>query len=167
MVYLEVHNSTDGTLEEFTQLMARKDGDVYLLLYMEGCMPCKVTREEWVKLPHMSSPRIHIVMVNKDLFGNVSGLGSEPEGFPTIRHLSWNPTTITPYEGSERTVDAFAEWIERTSHKSGGSTHKRNQKSQTKHRNRNRNRTRNKKHTKHTTHKKKKHLTKRVFTKRG
>ena len=129
MVYLNIDTSNykknDGAhIHKLNDLIHnKKDNKVFLLIYMEGCGPCNMTRPEWKKIENvLNKSFIHkkdvgIIAIDKDLMHEVKHIKKEPTGFPSIWYVTNNGNTIESYEDSsirnkDRTVDSFVEWIE-------------------------------------------------------
>ena len=100
----------------------KNGSDVFILVYMEGCGPCKATRPEWEKIEsalkhqYVKNNKLVIVDVNKDYLSNIKNIGSI-DGFPTIKYISSKGSVIEPYEKSsikkkDRSVNSFINWIE-------------------------------------------------------
>ena len=85
----------------------------FLFLYMDGCGPCDSTKKEWERMKQLfpkeeEQRSIVVAQVNKDLYGNLKGVGSDPMAFPTLRYIKGD--NIEEYE-SGRTAEALAGWI--------------------------------------------------------
>ena len=127
MVYLEINkkNYESGSPNLINQLnnhLTHKDDKIFILYFMEGCMPCNATRPEWSKLDNVLSNEfknrndIVIVSIDKDLAGKLKNIGKEPNSFPTIRFMKNAGKINENYEDSDiskkdRTIDSFVEWI--------------------------------------------------------
>jgi len=112
-------------IDEINRLL--KDGkNIFLFVYMDGCGPCHSTIPQWDNIPNSDKLKDHLkhgddvvtVRINKDLFPLLQNMGSEPAGFPSLRHVTnkqveefenWQ----TP-DGSirDRSTDSFIKWIE-------------------------------------------------------
>lgn len=135
MVFLEINKKnydkgSPNLIETVNEHLSNKDDKVFMLIYMEGCMPCNATRPEWTKIENVLSndflknDNILVVSIDKDLVDKLKNYGQEPNSFPTIRFITNAGENIETYEDSEkpekkdRTIDSFIEWIK---HKSGES----------------------------------------------
>jgi len=94
----------------------------FLFLYMDGCGPCNTTKISWkdiskhIKKDHLKNKNVCVAEINKNLFGQIPNIGSDPMGFPTLRYINNNGKIIEEYE-SNRSPEAFAQWIESKLHK--------------------------------------------------
>ena len=122
MVYLEINRKSASSLvEELNTYLKNKDAQIFMLIYMEGCGPCNMTRPEWSKLKNVLSKEILksdkciIVSIDKDLVDKINNV-KEANSFPTIRYITNGGENVENYEDSDistkdRTVDSFMEWI--------------------------------------------------------
>jgi hypothetical protein len=93
---------------------------VFILYYMEGCIPCNATRPEWSKLKQVmkhleNNNNILIVDIDQNLAHKIKGQ-HPPSGFPTMRFITKNGKIVENYEDSnidtkDRTIDSFVIWI--------------------------------------------------------
>lgn len=126
MKSLIIPDNNNGTnqpmIDEINKLL--KNGkNVFLFTYMNGCGPCNSTIPEWDNISTSDKLKNHLkhgddvvtVRINKDLFPLLKGMGSEPGGFPSLRHVTndqveefedWQSPT------KSRSTDSFVEWIE-------------------------------------------------------
>jgi hypothetical protein len=124
MVYLEINkkNYNNGSLNKLNKYLSNKRHKIFILFYMEGCMPCMQTRPEWTKLKNVLSKdilhndNIIVVSIDKDLVGKLKNIKSEPSGFPTMRFITNAGEKTENYEDSgvankDRKIDSFVEWI--------------------------------------------------------
>lgn len=123
MVYLEItKNNNKQHIEQLNQQLAKKDGKLFVLIYMEGCGPCNETRPEWSKLKNVLSKDIlndddiMVVAIDKDVVGKFDKI-AEPNSFPTIRYITDGGNTSETYEDSDietkdRSIDSFVDWIQ-------------------------------------------------------
>lgn len=109
-------------IDEINNLL--KNGkNVFLFTYMDGCGPCNSTIPEWDNIPNKMKGHVDhnndvvTVRINKDLFPLLKGMGSEPGGFPSLRHVTkdraeefedWNSPDGSI---SDRSTDSFIKWI--------------------------------------------------------
>ena len=116
-------NDHKKTIELFNKHMKNPKGKTFILIFMEGCRPCKATRPEWEKLENvldhdfMDKNHIAIADVDMELTKHLDSV-QEPPGFPTMRFISNNDNqlVVENYEDSniaskDRSVDSFIEWI--------------------------------------------------------
>jgi hypothetical protein len=95
---------------------------IFLFLYMDGCGPCNMTKTSWkdikkhVNKDHLKNKNVCVAEINKNLFGEIENIGSDPMGYPTLRYINNNGKIIEEYE-SGRSPEAFAQWIESKLHK--------------------------------------------------
>lgn len=126
MKSLIIPDNNNGTnqdmINEINKLL--KNGkNVFLFTYMDGCGPCNSTIPEWDNISTSDKLKDHLkhgddvvtVRINKDLFPLLEGMGSEPGGFPSLRHVTndqveefedWQSPT------KSRSTDSFVDWIE-------------------------------------------------------
>ena len=129
MKSLIIPNNNNGVnqpmIDEINKLL--KNGkNVFLFVYMDGCGPCNSTIPQWDNISSSDKLNDHIkhgddvvtLRINKDLFPLLQNMGSEPGGFPSLRHVTnkqveefedWKSP-----EGSirDRSTDSFIKWIE-------------------------------------------------------
>ena len=123
MVYFKItQKSSQGSIDSLNKHLSNKDAKIFILYFMEGCIPCNATRPEWAKLENILStdflnkPNIAVASVDHMLCGKLKNIGSEPNSFPTIRFMTDTGNQIENYEDSniskkDRTIDSFVEWI--------------------------------------------------------
>lgn len=114
-----LHINNDNGIKELNGDI--KNGkNVYLLIYMEGCMPCNMVRPEWQKLESAFAKNkntLHKDTVIADVEReNMSKLKLQhmPMGFPSIRMISGN---VEDDYTNDRSADAFISWIDETAKK--------------------------------------------------
>jgi len=91
---------------------------VFILVYMEGCGPCMVTKPEWLKIETMienkykNNDSIVVADINKDFLSSLKYVG-DVDGFPTMKYICKKNgnLVVEPYE-KERNVKALIQWIE-------------------------------------------------------
>ncbi len=123
MVFLEItKNNSKQHIDKVNKQLSKKDGKLFVLIYMEGCGPCNETRPEWSKLKNVLSKdilnddNIMVLAIDKDVVGQVDKI-AEPASFPTIRYITDAGKTAETYEDSEietkdRSIDSFVDWIQ-------------------------------------------------------
>ncbi len=97
--------------------------NVFLFTYMDGCGPCNSTIPEWDNISKSEklkddikySDDVVTVRINKDLFPLLENMGSEPGGFPSLRHVTKDQ--VEEFEDwdspiKDRSTDSFVEWIQ-------------------------------------------------------
>ncbi len=88
---------------------------VFILVYMDGCMPCNLMKPNWHNIRHnlnndlISRDDISIVDVEKDYLPEIESIGSV-EGFPTIKYINSSKGEPVSYEGS-RDTEELIDWI--------------------------------------------------------
>jgi thiol-disulfide isomerase/thioredoxin len=119
MHILHINSGTNvSKIDEFI----KNGSDVFILVFMEGCGPCKATRPEWEKLEsalkhqYANNDKLVIIDVNKDYLSQIKHIG-DVDGYPTIKYIGSNGEIIESYENSsikkkDRSVDSFINWIE-------------------------------------------------------
>lgn len=119
-----VNDETGDTPINRLNKFITNDKDIFILIYMEGCGPCRATRPEWEKIPHVlkddisKNNEILIVDIDKDLLSKVKNIKTQPSGFPTIRFISNKGKISEDFEDSNlndeyknRDIDSFVKWI--------------------------------------------------------
>jgi len=113
MRFLSINNKNDA---ENIDKIIESGNIVFILVYMEGCGPCNMTRPEWSKIKptledvYRQKDNIYVVDVNKDYLDNITKIGSV-DGFPTMKYINNNGRTIEDYNNN-RDIDSFINWIE-------------------------------------------------------
>lgn len=117
MHFLHINSEKDsGKIDK----IIKRDNDVFILIYMEGCGPCNATRPEWAKiegaLQHQygKNDNLYVVDINKDYMSNIKKIG-DVDGFPSLKYFGKHGDES--YETSavkkkDRSVNSFVEWIE-------------------------------------------------------
>lgn len=103
----------------------------FVLLYMEGCGPCGMTRPEWLKLndKYSNNDSIGIIDIEMSQIDKIKHpkLKADVVGFPTMRYVKNN--VCEDYEkckglNTDRSYKSFLEWIDKkeknTSNKMSG-----------------------------------------------
>lgn len=127
MFYQEInennyHNGKHELIDQLNKFSGNKAAKIFMLIYMEGCDPCNLTRTEWTKLknilskPMLNSKKIAVISIDKDLFGNLKYIKNKPTSFPTIRYITNAGKMQENYEDADisskdRSIDSFVEWI--------------------------------------------------------
>jgi len=109
-------------IDEINNLI-NNDKNVFLFTYMDGCGPCNLTIPQWDNISKSDKLNDHLkhgddvvtVRINKDLFPLLDNMGSEPGGFPSLRHVTKD--RVEEFEDwespiKERSTDSFVEWIQ-------------------------------------------------------
>ena len=121
MSFMDVINKTQlGELNKHH----KKDKNIFVLIYMNGCDPCKKTKPEWEKLKNQFE-NIIIAQIDKDVLPSANSKETfclDVDGFPTIRHYYKNKKK--EYDGHSRDVESFKKWI-KSQLTSGGKTKRR------------------------------------------
>jgi hypothetical protein len=114
-------NETENKEELIQKInnVINNDKDLFLFTYMDGCGPCNNTKPEWDNLKDRIKDKKDIVTlrINKDLFPLLKNMGSEPMGYPSLRHVSKNGVEEfedwqSPSGVKDRSTSSFVEWIE-------------------------------------------------------
>jgi len=121
-----LHINNDNGIKELNGDI--KNGkNVYLLIYMEGCMPCNMVRTEWQKLESAFAKNkntLHKDTVIADVEReNMSKLKLKhmPMGFPSIRMISGN---VEDDYKNDRSTGSFVSWIDETAKKNSANKSK-------------------------------------------
>jgi len=121
--YKNIKNSNSNLVNQLDFFINKPNNKVFILIYMEGCGPCMVTRPEWEKLKNVLHKKflnrkdIIIVDIDRNVVENVKYIKSKPNSFPTIRFITNNGNSVENYEDSnikddgKYTIDSFVEWI--------------------------------------------------------
>ena len=121
--YKNVKKSNSNLVNQLDFLINKPNNKVFILIYMEGCGPCMVTRPEWEKLKNvlhqnfLNRKDIIIVDIDRNVVDNVKYIKSKPNSFPTIRFITNNGNSVENYEDSDikeegkYKIDSFVEWI--------------------------------------------------------
>ncbi len=120
------NGNNQHVIDEINDELLKHDKNVFLFTYMDGCGPCNSTIPEWDNISNSDKLKDHIkhgddvvtVRINKDLFPLLKNMGSEPGGFPSLRHVTKDQ--VEEFEkwespdGSirDRSTDSFIKWIE-------------------------------------------------------
>ncbi len=123
MVYLEINrNSAPSLIDDVNKYLKNDKTKVFILIYMEGCGPCNMTRPEWSKLKNvlskdiLKSDKCIIVSIDKDVASKLNKV-KEANSFPTIRYITNSGENVENYEDADiktkdRSIDSFVEWIQ-------------------------------------------------------
>uniref|UniRef100_A0A6C0H9R6 Thioredoxin domain-containing protein n=1 Tax=viral metagenome TaxID=1070528 RepID=A0A6C0H9R6_9ZZZZ len=124
LIIQDNNNGNNQHIIDEINTLLKNGKNIFLFTYMDGCGPCNSTIPEWDNIPdkikgHVDHNNdVFTVRINKDLFPLLKNMGSEPGGFPSLRHVTnkqveefenWQ----TP-DGSirDRSTDSFIKWIE-------------------------------------------------------
>ena len=122
--YKQKNQRSLETLHDFL----KKDKDVFALIHMSGCGPCKATKPKWLALEskYKDNPDVCVVDVEHTLLPHIK---HEPfkqgiSGFPTMRHIKGR--SVQNYEDADgikkdRSLESFIKWLEMKSGKKGHS----------------------------------------------
>jgi len=121
MIFIHL-NSKDGNIEEFNKYL-EEGKQIFVLIYMDGCGPCNVTRPEWKKIENILKKKysylsnIVVADIDQELISKIPLLKKQPSGFPTMYFISNKGNNVEDYEESsiyvkDRSIDSFIEWIE-------------------------------------------------------
>ena len=111
MVFLHIHSSNDKS--EINQLNTHieKGKPAFVLIFMEGCGPCNMTRPEWGKLKNVlpKDENVLVADVDQTVLEQLTSIQEKPLGFPTMLYIEGNQ--VENYEGG-RTITDFVKWIQ-------------------------------------------------------
>ena len=113
-------NGNKEIIDEINNLL-EKGKNIFLFTYMDGCGPCNSTIPQWDNIPNKMKGHVDhnndvvTVRINKDLFPLLKKMGSEPGGFPSLRHVTKDQ--VEEYEdwqspSKDRSTNSFVEWIQ-------------------------------------------------------
>ena len=111
MVFSHIHSSNDKNEINKLNMHIKKGKPAFVLIFMEGCGPCNMTRPEWGKLKNVlpKDEKIMIVDVDQTLLDQLTSIKEKPVGFPTMLYIEGNQ--VENYEGG-RTITDFVKWIQ-------------------------------------------------------
>jgi hypothetical protein len=105
MIFKSFHKKSKN-IKQFEENIKNKKHN-FVLIYLEGCHPCNLTKPEWKKikgaLKNNKNTDVSIMDIDESILAS-----NKPNSFPTIRYISNGE--IEEYKG-ERNVDAFVSWI--------------------------------------------------------
>jgi len=115
MIFLDVNKQSLNNAEKLQHMLDSKK-NVFILVHMIGCTPCKNTLPEWNKLKgnqelkHLNhNDDIVIANVEQSMCQNLHNTHLEDiMSFPTIKHIKHNNTHEY---NDERNTAAFSKWI--------------------------------------------------------
>ena len=115
MIFLDVNKQSLNNAEKLQHMLDSKK-NVFILVHMIGCAPCKNTLPEWNKLKgnqelkHLNhNDDIVIANVEQSMCQNLHNTHLEDiMSFPTIKHIKHNNTHEY---NDERNTAAFSKWI--------------------------------------------------------
>ena len=123
LIIQDNHNGNKQHIIDEINNLINHDKNVFLFTYMDGCGPCNSTIPEWDNISKSDKLKEHIkhgddvvtVRINKDLFPLLQNMGSEPGGFPSLRHVTKNH--VEEFEDwqsptKSRSTNSFVDWIE-------------------------------------------------------
>lgn len=98
---------------------------VFILVYMEGCGPCMMTKPQWLLINKMLKDKyknddsIVVADIENDKLSKLKHVG-DVDGFPTMKYIHKNNNgmlDVETYENAniknkDRTTKSFVEWIE-------------------------------------------------------
>jgi thiol-disulfide isomerase/thioredoxin len=121
MKYLHINPNNKKDIDTFNE-HTKSGKKSFVLIYLEGCGPCNMTRPEWKKIENVTKNKydnndVAIVDIDQELLKEIKGLNIQPKGFPTMIYVSDNGKVIEDYEDStvdnkDRSIDSFIKWIE-------------------------------------------------------
>jgi thiol-disulfide isomerase/thioredoxin len=127
MVFLHIKNDKEELQANKARIRQldnhiKNNKDAFILVYMEGCGPCNMTRPEWIKLENALSNKygknnnVMIVDIDSEFINKLKHLKHNIMSFPTLIYVSKSGKNIKNYEDSnikqkDRTLDSFVDWI--------------------------------------------------------
>ena len=114
MVFSHIHSSNDKSEIGKLNSHIKKGKPTFVLIFMEGCGPCNMTRPEWGKLKNVlpkyqKDDNVMIADVDQTVLDELTSIKEKPMGFPTMLYIEGNQ--LENYEGG-RTITDFVKWIE-------------------------------------------------------
>jgi len=114
MIFSHIHSSNDKSEIDKLNSHIKKGNPAFVLIFMEGCGPCNMTRPEWGKLKNVLSnnqkdEKVMIADVDQTVLDKLTSIKENPAGFPTMLYIEGNQ--VENYEGG-RTITDFVKWIE-------------------------------------------------------
>jgi hypothetical protein len=115
MLFLDVNENEMDNVERLQEMIDKKK-NVFVLVYMIGCTPCKQTLPEWNKLKickelkqYENNDDIIVANVEQSMCEKMHHTELENiMSFPTIKHIKHND--VHNYN-NERSTSAFSKWI--------------------------------------------------------
>ena len=95
--------------------LLKSGNHVFILVYMDGCMPCNLMKPNWHNLRNLMDEKekgredVSIVDVEKEYLPQIESIG-EIDGFPTIKYVNSSTEKPESYQGSRETDDLI-KWI--------------------------------------------------------
>jgi hypothetical protein len=123
MLFLDVNEKEMDNAEKLQEMLDNKK-NVFVLVYMIGCQPCKNTLPEWNKLKgckemeHLkNNDNVVVANVEQSMCEKMHHKDLENiNSFPTIKHIQNND--VHDYN-DERNTTAFSKWIKSLIKKNG------------------------------------------------
>lgn len=125
LIIQDNHNGNNQHIIHEINKLLKNGKNVFLFVYMDGCGPCNSTIPQWDNIPNKLNHHDHdhikhnddvvTLRINKDLFPLLQNMGSEPAGFPSLRHVTKNQVEEFEdweYPMKDRSTDSFIKWIE-------------------------------------------------------
>lgn len=114
MVFSHIHSSNDKNEINKLNSHIKKGKPAFVLIFMEGCGPCNMTRPEWGKLKNVlpnyqKDDNVMIADVDQTVLDQLTSIKEKPVGFPTMLYIERNQ--VDNYEGG-RTITDFVKWIQ-------------------------------------------------------
>lgn len=123
MLFIDVDKNKMNNAERLQEMLDNKK-NVFVLVYMIGCMPCKKTLPEWNNLKgcqelkqYENNDDIIVANVERSMCEKMHHKDFENiMSFPTIKHIKHND--VHNYD-DERNTSAFSKWIKSLVKKDG------------------------------------------------
>ena len=111
MVFSHIHSSNDKSEINKLNTHINQGKPAFVLIFMEGCGPCNITRPEWGKLKNVlpKDENVLVADVDQTVLDQLTSIKEKPLGFPTMLYIEGNQ--VENYEGG-RTITDFVKWIQ-------------------------------------------------------
>ena len=109
------YHSSSSKIDELKNDL-NSDGEIFILVYMDGCGPCNQMKPSWYDLKpqlekqYTNRDDISIIDMERSMLPMLNEL-QDVESFPTIKYISKKKGKNEIYDG-QRTTDDFIKWIE-------------------------------------------------------
>ena len=119
------HNiNNEKKIANINNFMQKPTNKLFLLIYMEGCNPCKETRPEWNKIYtefHEINDDTAIADIEQSHISKLKFIKFELNGFPTMKFITNKGNTHQNFEDSNiriknRDITSFIDWIKSKTH---------------------------------------------------
>ena len=128
LVYMKIIHANPKNEAGIDELnVAIEEGKpTYVLVYLEGCGPCNMTRPEWAKLASKDLGDVVIADVDSSLADKIKAMKAPVLGYPTIVAFMEKGAKVENFEdvmqaSPERKVENFVMWIQKGKQSGGKS----------------------------------------------